>query len=117
MLCLPMAHPCSVEGCDRSAKSGRTICDGHRKQKQYGRPLTSLVPRKRTLRGALVDAAIALADVSTHDDSAFAARWDQLKMAALRYARAETTAGESSATPNEVAATDEATHRILIVRD
>jgi hypothetical protein len=66
-----------------------------------------------------VDAAIALADVSTHgdDDDAFAARWDQLKMAALRYARAETTAGESSATPNEVAATDEATHRILIVRD
>lgn len=110
--------PCAVEGCDRSAKSGRALCDGHRKQKQSGKPLTALAPRKRTLRGALVDAAIALADVSTHgdDDGAFAARWDQLKMAAIRYARAD-TAGETSATANEVAATDEATHRILILRD
>lgn len=65
---------CCVDGCDREAEPGRSMCATHRKRKQrHGDTGPSEIRRRNGSLRALLNAALDLGDVDPDDDG----EWDR----------------------------------------
>ncbi|MFA5943172.1 MAG: hypothetical protein WC876_01760 [Candidatus Thermoplasmatota archaeon] len=80
------AEQCSFDGCPEEADSG-SLCDGHRKQKEKGLPLTPLRDWGRTPKQVLIDAAIDLGtcDSEASGDSTYKSLEHYVLICAVRY--------------------------------
>ena len=75
---------CAVEECDRFAAPGRTICEGHRKQRARTGRVTPLRRYADPARN-LMEAAFAFAEAADSDERAYFLAWDRLRKASFRY--------------------------------
>lgn len=79
----------ALDDCDRPVEKAG-LCAGHRKQKTLGKPFTPLSDSRAgrlTYHQVMVEAALALADADSDDDRAFDRATDNLRKAAISYAR------------------------------
>jgi hypothetical protein len=82
---------CRLPGCERESRSAGALCELHRKRAQRGVPPDAPVRERLGPREALLEAALAYADVEAgpEHDLAWALARERLFVAAKRYARVE----------------------------
>lgn len=83
-----MTDRCTWGDCTNPAIG--TLCRTHYWRRQHGKPMDAPIAAtgrgsRRTPKQVLLDAALALADADSADDSAFERCWHRLRMAAARY--------------------------------
>lgn len=76
---------CAYPECDNQAERGE-LCEGHAKQRQQGRPLTTLRDDSRSPLELLCDAARAYADSDSDDDEEWKRSLTLLRKTAVSYA-------------------------------
>src|SRR4051812_1276753 len=62
---------CQFDGCDKHPRGANALCDGHLRQKQRGKPLSSLRPYRMPAGERLKRAATRYVNAGAEDDEEF----------------------------------------------
>ena len=92
---------CEADGC-LLPEHAAGLCQGHFRRRSRGRPVSGRLREVLSPWGRVVEAALALADVSSEDDQAHRRAEDNLRTAITAYARKDPVPAPAEPVPEQV---------------